>query len=62
MKEGEAKRRTQEALRTASARAGDNEEGVKAELLRMVQREPALQEAFQMLGITRLWESQNLRH
>jgi hypothetical protein len=60
--EAEAKRRTQEALRTARARAGDNEQGVKAELLRMVQREPGLQQAFQMLGIARLWESQNLRH
>jgi hypothetical protein len=60
--EAEAKRRTHEALRTARARAGDNEQGVKAELLRMVQRESTLQQAFQMLGIARLWESQNLRH
>jgi len=60
--EVEAERRTKRALRTARARAGDNEERVKAELLRMVQREPELQEAFALLGMQRLWESQNLCH
>jgi hypothetical protein len=60
--EVEAQRRTREALRTARARAGDSESATKAELLRMMRNDADLQEAFTVLGIARLRESQNIRH
>jgi hypothetical protein len=33
-----------------------------SELLRMMRNDVQLQEAFTVLGIARLWDSQNLRH
>lgn len=62
MSESEAERRTQEALRTARARAGDSESATEAELLRMMRNDADLQEAFTVLGIARLRESQKPRH
>lgn len=62
MTEIEAEQFTQEALRTARARAGDSESATKAELLRMVRNDAQLQEAFAMVGVARLRESQDLRH
>jgi len=60
--EGEADRLTKEALRTARARAGDSESATKSEVLRMMRNDAQLQEAFAVLGIARLRESQNFRH
>jgi len=60
--EVEADRRTREALRTARARAGDSESATESELLRMMRNDAQLQEAFTVLGLIRLRESQNLRH
>lgn len=62
MTEVEADRRTREALRTARARAGDSESATESELLRMMRNDAQLQEAFTVLGLIRLRESQNLRH
>jgi hypothetical protein len=60
--EDEADRLTKEALRTACARAGDSVSATKSELIRMMRNDAQLQEAFTVLGIRHLRESQNLRH
>lgn len=62
MNEVEADRLTQEALRTARARAGDSVSETTTELLRMMHFDAQLQLAFAVLSIARLQESQKLRH
>ncbi|KFX64235.1 hypothetical protein KBK24_0121595 [Burkholderia sp. K24] len=62
MTEVEADRLTKEALRTARARAGDSESAVQSEVLRMMRNDAQLQEAFTVLGVARMWESQRARH
>ncbi|WP_175054376.1 hypothetical protein [Paraburkholderia sediminicola] len=62
MTEVEADRLTQEALRTARARAGDSVSATTTELLRMMHFDAQLQLAFAVLSIARLQESQKLRH
>jgi hypothetical protein len=62
VKEGEAKRLAKEALDRARALAGDNEEAVKEVFINMMYASPQLHEALTILGVARLWESQNLRH
>ncbi|WP_213761784.1 hypothetical protein [Caballeronia sp. dw_19] len=62
MRERDAKTIAAEALQQARARAGDSEEAVKVEFVNMMHRDPQLHEALTILGVARLWESQNLRH
>ncbi|BCF88702.1 hypothetical protein [Paraburkholderia largidicola] len=62
MTDADAQRRANEALRTARARAGDNEEAVKGELLSMMRRDEQLHEALTVLGLARLRELQKPRH
>lgn len=62
MTEVEADRLTKEAMRTARARAGDSESATESELLRMMRNDAQLHEAFTVLAISRLRESQNPRH
>lgn len=62
MNEVDADRKAKEALCTARARAGDSESATTSELLRMMRNDAVLQEALTVLGVARLWESQNVRH
>lgn len=62
MKEGEAKSIAVEALHKARAQAGQDEEAVKVVFINMMGRDETLHEALTILGVARLWESQNLRH
>lgn len=58
MTESEARLLSREALSTARARAGDDEEATKAEILAMMSIDAQLHKAFEVLGTARLWESQ----
>jgi hypothetical protein len=62
VKESDAKTIAKEALDRARALAGDNEEAVKALFINMMHADPRLHEALTILGVARLWESQNLLH
>ncbi|SIT43721.1 hypothetical protein BN2476_350257 [Paraburkholderia piptadeniae] len=62
MTESDAQRRADEALRTARARAGDNEGAVQVELEAMMHRDEQLHKALAVLGLAHLRELQKPRH
>lgn len=62
MTQTEARRLARAALHEAHTRAGDDEGAVKVEFVTMMRRDRQLHDALTVLGVARLWESQNLRH
>lgn len=60
MTDSEAERRLAEAMRETRAHAGTDEEKAKAYLQAMLEADSRLLEAAAVIGVRRVWASQNL--